>query len=197
MKKKAINIQKEIRQEAGSVRHDISLLTEHDVYLFKEGSHFRLYDKLGAHLTEKDGIRGTYFAVMAPNAKGVNVMGDFNGWNKKSHPLSIRWDETGIWEGFIPHVGKGAKYKYFIDSEFHGMNTYKEGVMWYPPQFHISLAIASSFGKDKITSLYYMVAILVSIVFFSVFLIVRKFYGYSAAILASLFVVFSWMFIIV
>ncbi len=103
-----------------AVRHDVSLFTEHDAYLFKEGSHFHLYDKLGSHVMVKDGVEGTYFAVMAPNAQQVFVIGDFNGWNKTSHPLSSRWDDSGIWEGFIPYIGKGTRYKFFIVSKHNG-----------------------------------------------------------------------------
>ncbi len=102
------------------VRHDVSLFTEHDTYLFKEGSHFHLYDKLGSHVMVKDGVEGTYFAVMAPDAQQVFVIGDFNGWDKTSHPLSPRWDGSGIWEGFIPRVGKGTRYKFFIVSKHNG-----------------------------------------------------------------------------
>jgi 1,4-alpha-glucan branching enzyme len=91
-------------------------LTEHDVYFFKEGSHDRLYDKLGAHLVEKDGVQGTHFAVWAPNAKNVSVIGDFNKWTAKAHPLKVREDGSGIWEGFIPEISKGAAYKYHIES---------------------------------------------------------------------------------
>jgi 1,4-alpha-glucan branching enzyme len=93
-----------------------SLLTDHDIYLFKEGSHFALYDKLGAHAALVNGVAGTHFAVWAPNAKYVSVIGDFNGWNAGSHPLNVRWDGSGIWEGFVPGVGPGAGYKYHISS---------------------------------------------------------------------------------
>lgn len=65
-----------------------------------------------------DGTNGTYFAVWAPNAKTVSVIGDFNGWNPKSHPLGVRWDGSGIFEGFIPDIGKGTIYKYHIISNF-------------------------------------------------------------------------------
>ena len=69
------------------VRHDLTLLTDDDLFLFNEGTHFRLYEKLGAHEVKRAGIFGTYFAVWAPNAESVSVMGDFNGWDKTSHPL--------------------------------------------------------------------------------------------------------------
>ncbi len=97
--------------------HGPSLLTEGDIYLFKEGSHFRLWDKLGAHpltAAAPDGREGTHFAVWAPNAASVSVIGDFNGWDAARHPLAARWDGSGIWEGFIPGVTKGALYKYSV-----------------------------------------------------------------------------------
>jgi glycogen branching enzyme (EC 2.4.1.18) len=87
-----------------------SPITDYDVYLFKEGTHTRLYRKLGAHLVEG----GCHFAVWAPNAKEVFVFGDFNDWNKFSHPLTKRKDPSGIWETFVPGVWKGCKYKYFV-----------------------------------------------------------------------------------
>ncbi len=101
------------------IYHDFSLLTEQDIYLFKEGSHFRLYEKLGSHVVEHHGVKGTYFAVWAPNAEAVSVIGDFNGWNRDEHQLSVRWDSSGIWEGFIPNIGHGSLYKYFIRSRFN------------------------------------------------------------------------------
>jgi 1,4-alpha-glucan branching enzyme len=104
--------------EVSEVSHEASLLTDHDIYLFKEGNHFRLYDKLGAHVVRVGGKEGTHFAVWAPNAKGVSVVGDFNGWNPASHPLGVRWDGSGIWEGFIPGLGRGAVYKYHIVSKY-------------------------------------------------------------------------------
>src|SRR5437870_13124909 len=93
------------------VRYDFSLLTDNDMYLFNEGTHYRLYDKLGARFLTHDGIEGTYFAVWAPDAEQVAIIGDFNSWNKTSHPLRPRAN-SGIWQGLIPGVGKGAVYKY-------------------------------------------------------------------------------------
>jgi 1,4-alpha-glucan branching enzyme len=101
------------------VRDDFSLLSEDDLYLFNEGSHFRLYDKLGAHLVEVEGVKGVYFAVWAADAKQVSVMGDFNGWSKSSHPLKPR-GQSGLWEGFVPGVDRGACYKYHIRSRHRG-----------------------------------------------------------------------------
>jgi 1,4-alpha-glucan branching enzyme len=97
----------------------MSLLSDDDLYLFNEGSHLRLYEKLGAHLARRGGLEGTCFAVWAPNAEQVFVMGDFNGWSKSSHPLRPK-GQSGIWEGFIPGVGEGATYKYHIVSRYKG-----------------------------------------------------------------------------
>ena len=88
-----------------------SLFSELDIHLFQEGKHFKLYEKFGSHIIEVDGESGVYFAVWAPSAHRVSVMGDFNGWNKESHVLNVRWDESGIWEGFIPGIGAGTTYK--------------------------------------------------------------------------------------
>ncbi len=88
-----------------------SLLTEQDLYLFNEGSHFRLWDRLGAHHDPERG--GTTFGVWAPNAESVSVVGDFNGWDPRSHPLSSR-NSSGIWEGFLPGVRPGHIYKFHI-----------------------------------------------------------------------------------
>ena len=102
-----------------------SLFTDFDINLFKAGKHFRLYEKLGAHLIEVDGVRGVYFAVWAPSARSVSVVGDFNYWIQGEHQLQVRWDASGIWEGFIPGVEKGATYKYKIQSNNNGIITEK------------------------------------------------------------------------
>lgn len=96
------------------------IITDHDIYLLKEGSHFCLYDKLGAHLTTINGVAGTFFAVWAPNAERIFVSGDFNGWNNQANPLSPRQDNSGVWEGFIPGAGKGNLYKFHIVSKQRG-----------------------------------------------------------------------------
>ena len=95
-----------------------SRFSEHDIYLFKEGTHGRLQDKLGAHPANRDGVAGTAFAVWAPNAARVSVIGDFNGWNGEADPLRVRTDDSGIWEGFVAGVGHGATYKYRIVSRY-------------------------------------------------------------------------------
>jgi 1,4-alpha-glucan branching enzyme len=103
----------------------MSLLTDHDIYLFKEGNHFSLYDKLGAHPLVHNNVKGTHFAVWAPEAERVSVIGEFNAWDKDSHPLSVRWDGSGIWEGFIPGVAAGAFYKYHVVSRYAGYHADK------------------------------------------------------------------------
>jgi 1,4-alpha-glucan branching enzyme len=104
------------KRKKEGVIHGPSLLTDHDIYLFKEGNHFGLYEKLGSHLMRVDETDGALFAVWAPNAAKVSVIGDFNGWDKNSHQLAVRHDGSGIWEGFIPGVDHGALYKYHIVS---------------------------------------------------------------------------------
>ena len=93
-----------------------SLLTDFDIDLFKAGKHFRLYEKLGSHIITVNGVKGVYFAVWAPSAKAVSVVGDFNFWQEEEHPLFVRWDSSGIWEGFIPGLDQGTLYKYKIQS---------------------------------------------------------------------------------
>jgi 1,4-alpha-glucan branching enzyme len=100
---------------------DGTLLGDQDLYLFAEGSHIRLHEKLGAHLARDRDTDGTYFAVWAPNARSVSVSGDFNGWDLKRHPMTAR-AASGIWEVFIPGVDNGALYKYHIVSSH---NRYK------------------------------------------------------------------------
>jgi 1,4-alpha-glucan branching enzyme len=93
-----------------------SALSEFDLYLLVEGTHYRAYEKLGAHLMERDGRRGVHFAVWAPNAKLVSVIGEFNNWNPQAN--SMRPTSAGVWEGFVPDIGQGAIYKYHIESRY-------------------------------------------------------------------------------
>lgn len=97
----------------------VTLLSMDDVYLFNEGTHFHLYDKLGAHLIQHGGTAGVHFALWAPNAQEVSVIGTFNDWKKGRHVLTpVR--ESGVWEGFVPDIGKGMLYKFHIVSRTGG-----------------------------------------------------------------------------
>jgi 1,4-alpha-glucan branching enzyme len=105
-------------EKTKKVIHGPTLLSEYDIYLFKEGNSYKLYEKLGSHPMSINGQRGTYFCLWAPNAERVSVVGDFNGWNPDEHLLAIRWDGSGIWEGFIPGMEKGSLYKYHVVSKY-------------------------------------------------------------------------------
>ncbi|MGY5351764.1 1,4-alpha-glucan branching protein GlgB [Wenyingzhuangia sp. IMCC45533] len=102
-----------------------SLFTDFDIYLFKSGKHYRLYEKFGAHPAVVDDVEGMYFSVWAPTANRVSVVGDFNFWNDNEHVLNVRWDSSGIWEGFIPNIKSGEVYKYKIHSNNNGIVTEK------------------------------------------------------------------------
>jgi len=91
-----------------------STLSDFDLYLFAEGTHTRAYEKLGAHLSERNGHLGVQFAVWAPNAERVSVIGDFNNWNISADIM--RPNSAGVWEGFVPDIGSGAVYKYHVIS---------------------------------------------------------------------------------
>ena len=111
-------------ESAGLIRHNISLLTSDDLYLFNQGTHYNLYEKLGSHYVKMQNAEGIYFAVWAPNAERVFVMGEFNGWDKTQLPLSSRGG-SGIWEGFVPDLRTGASYKYHIVSRYDGYDVDK------------------------------------------------------------------------
>jgi len=101
-----------------------TLLSDDDIYLFNEGTHARLYEKLGSHIVDGPGGGGVVFAVWAPDAEAVSVVGDFNGWWPGANPLRPR-ASSGIWEGFVSGIGKGAIYKYHVRSRFHGYEVEK------------------------------------------------------------------------
>ena len=114
---KKVTGETKVEQKSSSEKPvEATLLTDYDIHLFKEGKHYSLYNKLGSHIMEYMGTTGVYFAVWAPNAEKVSVMGDFNNWDKESHQMRGRSDESGIWEVFIPEAKKGTLYKYFIKS---------------------------------------------------------------------------------
>ncbi|MBZ5551305.1 MAG: 1,4-alpha-glucan branching protein GlgB [Acidobacteriia bacterium] len=110
--------EQEVRSKTPS-SSDTTLLTDNDLYLFNEGTHYRLYEKLGAHVVTVGGVEGCYFAVWAPDAEQVFVMGEFNGWNKSGQALHER-GQSGIWEGFVPGISYGAAYKYHVMSRHNG-----------------------------------------------------------------------------
>jgi 1,4-alpha-glucan branching enzyme len=97
-------------------------LTDFDLHLFREGMHLKLYEKFGAHPAAADGVAGTHFAVWAPNARAVSIVGDFNGWRAGADPMELR-GPSGVWEAFLPGVGAGALYKYAVESMLHGYRT--------------------------------------------------------------------------
>lgn len=98
-----------------------SILTEFDIYLFKEGNHYKIYDKLGAHIVEN----GVFFAVWAPDAVYVSVIGDFNNWDSSKNPLKPHEDGSGIWDGIVKNAKKGSLYKYFIKSRYNNYTVLK------------------------------------------------------------------------
>ena len=130
-----------------------SLFSEFDINLFKGGKHFRLYEKLGSHIITVEGQSGVYFAVWAPSAKQVSVIGDFNHWNGEEHQLFVRWDSSGIWEDFIPNIGHGEKYKYRITSHNNDIVTEKADPFLryceHPPNTASIVWDASYDWKDK------------------------------------------------
>jgi len=107
------------------------MLTEQDIYLFREGTFFRAYEKLGAHLVQRDGIAGAQFAVWAPNAESVAVIGDFNGWDPAANPLRRVDGDAGIWQQFVPGVRDGTLYKFHIVSRYGGFTTEKSDPFAY------------------------------------------------------------------
>ncbi len=110
-------------------------LGDHDLHLFHEGSHVRLYDKFGAHPTTVDGVAGTQFTVWAPAARYVSVVGDFNGWDRGANPLQPV-GVSGCWGGFFPGDHRGKCYKFHVASRFHGYTADKTD----PMAFHCEIA---------------------------------------------------------
>ena len=105
-------------------------MSDLDVHLFNEGTHYRLYEHLGAHLCERDGASGVRFAVWAPNGAEVSVVGDFNGWTPGADPMRMIGG-SGVWEGFVAGLGKGEKYKFHIRSHHRGYEVMKTDPFGY------------------------------------------------------------------
>ncbi|MFO7929488.1 MAG: hypothetical protein R6U35_07455, partial [Candidatus Humimicrobiaceae bacterium] len=139
-------------QEKYNIDYSISKITDEDIYLFNEGSHFHLYNKLGSHPIKKGKREGYYFAVWAPNANKVSVSGDFNGWNKIQHQLKPK-GSSGIWEGFIEGVGEGSLYKYHIISNYGNYTVDKPdpyGLFFEKPPYTASVIYSSKYKwNDK------------------------------------------------
>jgi 1,4-alpha-glucan branching enzyme len=131
-------------EEKNVIAH--SFFTDFDISLFSSGKHFKLWEKMGNHLCKVNNQNGVYFAVWAPNAANVSVVGDFNSWNSQSHKLYPRWDHSGIWEGFIPGLKEGQVYKYAIQTKGSGMILEKgdpfAGLWEVPPK---TASVISSF----------------------------------------------------
>ncbi|MBT1696830.1 1,4-alpha-glucan branching protein GlgB [Fulvivirgaceae bacterium PWU4] len=104
------------KEHETTTMESFSLITDYDIHLFKSGKHYKLYEKMGARMATHNGQEGAYFAVWAPNARTVSVIGNFNHWKRDQHVLHARWDQSGIWEGFFPDIKHGEAYKYAIDS---------------------------------------------------------------------------------
>src|SRR5436190_17164459 len=101
------------KETAAPVRYDVTPITEDDLHWFNEGTHTGLFAKLGAHPNTVDGQEGTHFAVWAPSAESVSVIGDVNGWDPRAHPLQPR-GASGIWEGFVTAFRAGSIYKFHV-----------------------------------------------------------------------------------
>ncbi len=106
------------------MRNRQRVLTDFDLHLIGEGTHYKNYEKLGAHVMEINGVKGVHFAVWAPNAKEISVVGNFNNWDRKRHKMQLLGD-SGIWEIFIPGLDEGELYKFEITSKYHGYREQK------------------------------------------------------------------------
>jgi 1,4-alpha-glucan branching enzyme len=105
---------------ASNKEQDIpSLLSDYDLYLFGQGKHYQIYEKMGAHLRTYNGVTGVNFAVWAPNALSVSVIGDFNNWNRSANLMHRRHNDLGVWECFVPGLVAGALYKFAIYSRYN------------------------------------------------------------------------------
>src|SRR6266568_3778046 len=112
--------------DASTIEQDVpSIFSDFDLYLFGQGKDYRIYEKMGAHPRTVHGVAGVHFAVWAPNALAVSVIGDFNGWSRIANPMHLRHQDLGVWECFVPGVQVGALYKYAIYSRFNNYSVDK------------------------------------------------------------------------
>jgi len=110
----------DVPDSASTLEQDtLSIFSDFDLYLFGQGKHYRIYEKMGAHPRTINGVEGVHFAVWAPNALSVSVIGDFNDWNRGANPMHLRHVDLGVWECFVPGLGVGVLYKYSIYSRFN------------------------------------------------------------------------------
>src|SRR5207244_11673588 len=106
--------------QAASREQDMdSILSDFDLHLFGQGKEYLIYEKMGAHLRVVNGVAGVNFALWAPNAQSVSVIGDFNGWQHGVTPMHLRHQELGVWECVVPGLTVGALYKYALTSRFN------------------------------------------------------------------------------
>src|SRR5205085_8622037 len=109
--------QDDVPDNTSTIQQDTtSIFSDFDLYLFGQGKHYRIYEKMGAHVRSVNGVTGVNFAVWAPNALAVSVVGDFNDWNRNGNPMYRRHHDLGVWECFVPGLQAGTLYKYAIYS---------------------------------------------------------------------------------
>ena len=124
------------------------VLGEMDVYLFNEGTHYEIYRKLGAHVIEHEGVRGVHFAVWAPNAQRVSVVGDFNAWDGRIHPMR-KLIPSGVWEIFLPNVGEGDHYKFEIRGPHGDVFTKTDPLAFYAQHGTSTACMVFDIGRYK------------------------------------------------
>ena len=112
--------QDDVPDNTSTIQQDTtSIFSDFDLYLFGQGKNYRIYEKMGAHVRTVNGVTGVHFAVWAPNALAVSVIGNFNNWQRGANPMHLRHQDLGVWECFVPGVKPGALYKYAIYSRFN------------------------------------------------------------------------------
>ncbi len=113
------------QQQSDSNQDIPSLFSDFDLYLFGQGKNYRIYEKMGAHPRVVNGVSGVNFAVWAPGARAISVIGNFNGWDRSAALMHLRHNELGVWECFVPHVPIGALYKYAVYSRYNSYSVDK------------------------------------------------------------------------